>query len=101
MGFISEAAVFRFAGLVTVVFLIFLAILKKFVVSARSEEHTSELQSRRNLVCRLLLEKNMLYKLSYAETTNFFDIARNMKNTTVIKPANQKKAASLMKPNQN
>src|SRR6266403_803952 len=27
------------------------------VVSARSEEHTSELQSRRELVCRLLLEK--------------------------------------------
>src|SRR5690606_39517175 len=26
-------------------------------VSARSEEHTSELQSRENLVCRLLLEK--------------------------------------------
>ena len=25
--------------------------------SARSEEHTSELQSRRNLVCRLLLEQ--------------------------------------------
>src|SRR5438874_10461249 len=25
---------------------------------ARSEEHTSELQSRRDLVCRLLLEKN-------------------------------------------
>src|SRR5690349_25146513 len=25
--------------------------------SARSEEHTSELQSRRELVCRLLLEK--------------------------------------------
>src|SRR5690606_39306627 len=25
--------------------------------SARSEEHTSELQSRENLVCRLLLEK--------------------------------------------
>src|SRR5690606_40666215 len=25
-------------------------------VSARSEEHTSELQSRENLVCRLLLE---------------------------------------------
>ena len=25
--------------------------------NARSEEHTSELQSRRNLVCRLLLEK--------------------------------------------
>src|SRR5438874_9886212 len=27
------------------------------VVSYRSEEHTSELQSRRDLVCRLLLEK--------------------------------------------
>src|SRR5690349_23790073 len=26
-------------------------------VDARSEEHTSELQSRRDLVCRLLLEK--------------------------------------------
>src|SRR5690606_40291372 len=26
---------------------------------ARSEEHTSELQSRENLVCRLLLEKNI------------------------------------------
>src|SRR5690606_41307131 len=26
--------------------------------SDRSEEHTSELQSRENLVCRLLLEKN-------------------------------------------
>ena len=27
------------------------------VKEMRSEEHTSELQSRRNLVCRLLLEK--------------------------------------------
>src|SRR5690606_40248555 len=27
------------------------------VIIARSEEHTSELQSRENLVCRLLLEK--------------------------------------------
>src|SRR5690606_41568455 len=28
-----------------------------YSTSARSEEHTSELQSRENLVCRLLLEK--------------------------------------------
>src|SRR5690606_40060651 len=28
-----------------------------FARNARSEEHTSELQSRENLVCRLLLEK--------------------------------------------
>src|SRR5215469_14204917 len=32
------------------------ATLKRFQ-AARSEEHTSELQSRRDLVCRLLLEK--------------------------------------------
>src|SRR5436309_11864387 len=30
------------------------------VSSGRSEEHTSELQSRENLVCRLLLEKKKL-----------------------------------------
>src|SRR5690606_40856289 len=28
-----------------------------FILDPRSEEHTSELQSRENLVCRLLLEK--------------------------------------------
>src|SRR3712207_7716411 len=31
--------------------------LKRRKVAARSEEHTSELQSRQYLVCRLLLEK--------------------------------------------
>src|SRR5205814_10683325 len=31
-----------------------------FALSARSEEHTSELQSLRHLVCRLLLEKKKL-----------------------------------------
>src|SRR5690606_41846686 len=31
--------------------------LRPFVTTSRSEEHTSELQSRENLVCRLLLEK--------------------------------------------
>src|SRR5436309_8270498 len=29
----------------------------EYLVAQRSEEHTSELQSRENLVCRLLLEK--------------------------------------------
>src|SRR5690349_23644586 len=29
-------------------------------MAARSEEHTSELQSRRDLVCRLLLEKKKI-----------------------------------------
>src|SRR3712207_8259465 len=31
-----------------------------FVAPARSEEHTSELQSRQYLVCRLLLEKKKI-----------------------------------------
>src|SRR5690606_41036694 len=32
-----------------------------FIEGERSEEHTSELQSRENLVCRLLLEKKKCY----------------------------------------
>src|SRR3712207_7769619 len=35
---------------------------------ARSEEHTSELQSRQYLVCRLLLEKNTLNSLTSTAT---------------------------------
>src|SRR5690606_39651634 len=35
-------------------------------ILSRSEEHTSELQSRENLVCRLLLEKkNIMGMLNY------------------------------------
>src|SRR5439155_24775263 len=33
-------------------------------ISKRSEEHTSELQSRGHLVCRLLLEKKKKYKIN-------------------------------------
>src|SRR5690606_39907809 len=41
------------------------------VVWARSEEHTSELQSRENLVCRLLLEKkNHSHLLSPSEASS-------------------------------
>src|SRR5690606_39935642 len=46
------------AGVIPVIFassvLMFPLTLAQFI---RSEEHTSELQSRENLVCRLLLEK--------------------------------------------
>src|SRR5690606_40321963 len=35
-------------------------LLSGLSIGARSEEHTSELQSRENLVCRLLLEKKNL-----------------------------------------
>src|SRR5688572_32514970 len=36
----------------------------------RSEEHTSELQSQSNLVCRLLLEKKKKKKKQYTHTNN-------------------------------
>src|SRR2546427_1572882 len=35
------------------------------LLGERSEEHTSELQSQSNLVCRLLLEKKKTKKLKY------------------------------------
>src|SRR2546430_8133531 len=35
------------------------------IPSSRSEEHTSELQSQSNLVCRLLLEKKKKYEHSH------------------------------------
>src|SRR5215475_6709726 len=38
----------------------------------RSEEHTSELQSRENLVCRLLLEKKKNKPNVYGRTTRYF-----------------------------
>src|SRR2546430_10467703 len=37
--------------------------------SERSEEHTSELQSQSNLVCRLLLEKKQIQRLTSAPVT--------------------------------
>src|SRR2546430_6726740 len=36
---------------------------------SRSEEHTSELQSQSNLVCRLLLEKKKKNRNNYPDTT--------------------------------
>src|SRR5690606_40304195 len=38
-----------------------------FNTCLRSEEHTSELQSRENLVCRLLLEKKNKLHYSYCQ----------------------------------
>src|SRR5438067_10720013 len=37
----------------------------------RSEEHTSELQSRFDLVCRLLLEKKKQHETSYIRHTSY------------------------------
>src|SRR5690349_23148823 len=45
------------------------------LVDDRSEEHTSELQSRRDLVCRLLLEKKKkIIILEYVRINNLVDI---------------------------
>src|SRR2546429_3958137 len=41
------------------------------VGGGRSEEHTSELQSRLHLVCRLLLEKKKITNLSFAPIVMF------------------------------
>src|SRR5688572_32707014 len=46
------------------------------VVKARSEEHTSELQSQSNLVCRLLLEKKKKKKELHS---NYFSIQNFMR----------------------
>src|SRR2546430_13349918 len=43
-----------------------------FWPSARSEEHTSELQSQSNLVCRLLLEKKNNQDSNTSPCTNLF-----------------------------
>src|SRR3712207_8312968 len=39
------------------------AMICRFIYAVRSEEHTSELQSRQYLVCRLLLEKKKINDL--------------------------------------
>src|SRR2546430_13356245 len=49
--------------------------------AARSEEHTSELQSQSNLVCRLLLEKKknpVEYRAESIRVLNVLDLSRKM-----------------------
>src|SRR6266702_3818728 len=53
---------------------------RNLVRSARSEEHTSELQSRGHLVCRLLLEKKK--ELTLSQSTK---VKINGKNTEATK----------------
>src|SRR5260370_29118196 len=45
--------------------------------SSRSEEHTSELQSHLNLVCRLLLEKKKKNTINSAENLSTYTWNRN------------------------
>src|ERR1022692_3800400 len=54
--------------------------------STRSEEHTSELQSPCNLVCRLLLEKKKVEYLTFVgrlKGSSSADIARRVSEVTV------------------
>src|SRR5439155_17350585 len=46
------------------------AVSRRRVTALRSEEHTSELQSRGHLVCRLLLEKKNATGASWFSSTN-------------------------------
>src|SRR2546422_1312261 len=44
------------------------------ILEGRSEEHTSELQSRLHLVCRLLLEKKKKIEAQYAQESRQQDL---------------------------
>src|SRR2546422_5021535 len=53
----AETSMPQFSERLSMMFFRMLLIFSRFMRSSRSEEHTSELQSRLHLVCRLLLEK--------------------------------------------
>src|SRR5256886_6634813 len=55
--------------------------LREIVVSTRSEEHTSELQSQSNLVCRLLLEKK---KNTYTIASHSYKAASRYEKEIVV-----------------
>src|SRR5690625_5629783 len=59
----EQAVVFNIATLVSVLIGVTVLYIALFLaaLAGRSEEHTSELQSRGHLVCRLLLEKKKKY----------------------------------------
>src|ERR1039457_5605424 len=50
---------------------------RRQIQNGRSEEHTSELQSPCNLVCRLLLEKSNSSMLQRSVTSSFDDATRS------------------------
>src|SRR5438034_2665056 len=55
----------------------------QFTTASRSEEHTSELQSHSDIVCRLLLEKKKTRKAALTASTIFTNpVQRQMRPTT-------------------
>src|SRR5690606_23994719 len=57
IGLVGAPVFARFSGGIGEILSPTFGFILSFIFTARSEEHTSELQSRENLVCRLLLEK--------------------------------------------
>src|SRR2546429_5302222 len=53
----------------------------------RSEEHTSELQSRLHLVCRLLLEKKITDERLYGNQVAVFNAGRAVEEEMMLKIA--------------
>src|SRR2546427_4750435 len=55
----------------------FAEVARRVAAAGRSEEHTSELQSQSNLVCRLLLEKKKKKQKSVkcAQTSNQYNVS--------------------------
>src|SRR5438445_8381498 len=54
---------------------------KRFIALSRSEEHTSELQSRQYLVCRLLLEKKKAKKKDGYKHDTLTDSTHDLEQT--------------------
>src|SRR3712207_6888633 len=66
LGLVSDVEQIAHVSELGVVMLLFLIGLELRPQRLRSEEHTSELQSRQYLVCRLLLEKKKRERLTAA-----------------------------------
>src|SRR3989440_1250717 len=60
----------------------------------RSEEHTSELQSRSDLVCRLLLEKKKKQKFRNDDSTNYMTTQPVLATTSTSSSSESHKAPS-------
>src|SRR5256886_8077995 len=57
--------------------------------SSRSEEHTSELQSQSNLVCRLLLEKKKKKKKKHPTPIRIIRPPTLAKHVAILKPVSR------------
>src|SRR5256884_2530899 len=68
----------------------------KLMVPARSEEHTSELQSRLHLVCRLLLEKKKICTHPPTAVFTLTSSTRNLAPTKVCLLSNSADLDSLL-----